>query len=150
MQLNQFLSALATVLGVTQALPPPPVHQAAARATTTTFDASTASLNDFAAHALEVAKARIANSTGTCTPENVRVRKLFENLTGEERIAYTSALNCLMQLPAKTPSALAEGAKTRYDDFVVAHINQTTKIHGTVCQASNVPTLLFGWCLILG
>lgn len=143
MQLPQYLSALATVLGLAQALPPP-VHQAGG-ARATTFEASTASLDEFAAHALEVAKARIANSTGTCTPENVRVRKLFENLTGEERIAYTSALNCLMQLPAKTPSALAEGAKTRYDDFVVAHINQTLTIHGTVSQASNVPTLIFGW-----
>lgn len=132
MQLSQYLFSLATVIGLAQALPQP-VHQAA-RATT--FNASTASLEEFAAHALEVATARIANSTGTCTPENVVVRKLFENLTSEERIAYTSALNCLMQLPAKTPSAVAEGAKTRYDDFVVAHINQTLTIHGTVCQAS--------------
>lgn len=37
-----------------------------------------------------------------------------------------------MALPAKTPSDLAEGAKTRYDDWIVTHINQTLKIHGTV------------------
>lgn len=36
---------------------------------------------------------------------------------------------CLQSKPAKTPSTLAEGAKTRYDDFVVTHINQTNYIH---------------------
>lgn len=36
---------------------------------------------------------------------------------------------CLQATPAKTPSELAPGAKTRYDDFVVAHINQTFYIH---------------------
>lgn len=40
------------------------------------FDASRATLNEYASHALEVAKARMANST-TCTAENLTVRKLW-------------------------------------------------------------------------
>ncbi|KAJ4412442.1 hypothetical protein N0V82_008797 [Gnomoniopsis sp. IMI 355080] len=127
MHASQYLASLALLFGLGQAMPPPPHH--AVRATA--FDPSTATLDDFAAHALVVAKARIANSTGACTPENVIVRKEVESLSGDEMIAYTSALNCLMELPAKTPSNLAPGAKTRYDDWVVAHINQTLKIHGT-------------------
>lgn len=41
------------------------------------FDASTATLDDFASQALSVAKAQIANSTSGCTQENLRVRKLW-------------------------------------------------------------------------
>lgn len=100
------------------------------------FNASNATLDAFASHAHEVAISRIgvnssSSSSTTCTKENVIVRKLFENLSSDERIAYTSALNCLMALPAKTPSELAPGAKTRYDDWVTTHINQTLMIHGT-------------------
>lgn len=36
-----------------------------------------------------------------------------------------------MSSPAKTPVDLAAGAKTRYDDFVVTHINQTNYIHAS-------------------
>lgn len=133
MYISQYFAPLVVFLGQAQAIPSPP-HQAV-RATA--FDPSTATLDEFATHALEVAKARIANSTGACTPENVIVRKEMESFSGDEMIAYTSALNCLMQLPAKTPSTLAPGAKTRYDDWVVAHINQTLKIHSTVHQTPN-------------
>lgn len=42
------------------------------------FNASTATLDEFAANALEVAKSRLAsNSSSTCTAENVTVRKLW-------------------------------------------------------------------------
>lgn len=34
-----------------------------------------------------------------------------------------------MDLPAKTPAELSPGAKSRYDDWVVAHINQNLTIH---------------------
>lgn len=139
MQLTQSLAPFAVMLGLTQAIPQPHHHAVASR-DATAFDPSTASLDEFASYALKTAKARIANSTGTCTTENVTVRKLAENLTGEERTAYTSALNCLMNLPAKTPSSLAAGAKTRYDDWVVTHINQTLTIHSTV---SIRPTISF-------
>lgn len=32
---------------------------------------------------------------------------------------------------------MAPGAKTRYDDFVATHINQTLSIHGTVSAADS-------------
>jgi hypothetical protein len=41
------------------------------------------------------------------------------DLTSEERIAYTDAVLCLQSKEAKTPSDLAEGAKSRFDDFIV-------------------------------
>lgn len=55
-----------------------------------------------------------------------------------ERINYTDALNCLMDKPTKTPTDLAPGAKTRYDDWVVTHINQTLHIHSTVSHVGPV------------
>jgi tyrosinase len=52
-------------------------------------------------------------------------------LSKQERKDYIAAVQCLYKKPSKTPSALAPGAKTRYDDFVATHINQTISIHGT-------------------
>lgn len=53
-------------------------------------------------------------------------------MSKSERQAYTDAVTCLQRLPSKTPAELVPGAKSRYDDFVATHINQTLKIHGTV------------------
>lgn len=52
-------------------------------------------------------------------------------LTKEQRKAYTDAVLCLQSKPARTPSSLAPGAKSRFDDFVATHINQTNYIHYT-------------------
>lgn len=49
-----------------------------------------------------------------------------------DRKAYTDAVTCLQSLPAQTPSDLVPGAKSRYDDFVAVHMNQTLTIHYTV------------------
>lgn len=65
---------------------------------------------------------RIQRNTNTPNPPR-------HDLTSDERIAYTSAVRCLQTSQAKTPSALAPGAKTRYDDWIVTHINQTYTIH---------------------
>lgn len=48
-----------------------------------------------------------------------------------ERLDYINAVKCLQSKPARTPQSLAPGAKTRYDDFVAVHINQTMTIHYT-------------------
>ncbi|KAF2032838.1 Di-copper centre-containing protein [Setomelanomma holmii] len=66
-----------------------------------------------------------------CTLKNTAVRREWSTLSAQERIDYTSAVNCLAKLPAKTPAGIAAGAKNRYDDFVASHINQTLSIHGT-------------------
>ncbi|KAF9698144.1 hypothetical protein EKO04_003883 [Ascochyta lentis] len=66
-----------------------------------------------------------------CTLENVSVRREWSFLTRAEKLNYIDAVNCLAKKPAKTPAAIAAGAKTRYDDFVVTHIIQTLNIHGT-------------------
>jgi tyrosinase len=39
---------------------------------------------------------------------------------------------CIMQKPSKLDQTKFPGAKSRYDDFVVVHMNQTMNIHGTV------------------
>lgn len=51
-------------------------------------------------------------------------------MAASEKKAYISAVQCLMTKPSISGS-LAPGAKTRYDDFVATHINQTLTIHGT-------------------
>jgi len=52
-------------------------------------------------------------------------------LTKTERASYIKAVKCLQAKQAKTPSSAAPGAKTRSDDFVAAHSNQTLTIHWT-------------------
>jgi hypothetical protein len=49
-----------------------------------------------------------------------------------ERKAYTDAVLCLQSKPSKLADGLAPGAKSRYDDFVAIHINNTMTIHATV------------------
>lgn len=60
-------------------------------------------------------------------------------MNSTERINYTDSMLCLMDKPAKTPSDLAPGAKTRYDDWVATHINQTLSIHCTVSPEHTHP-----------
>lgn len=70
-------------------------------------------------------------SPETCTLDTAAVRREWATLTPKERIAFTDAVNCLHKLPAKTPASVAPGARSRYDDLVVTHIQQSLTIHGT-------------------
>jgi len=56
---------------------------------------------------------------------------LRSSLSLSERRAYTDAVLCLQKLPALTPPSIMPGAKSRFDDFVGTHINQTLRIHST-------------------
>jgi hypothetical protein len=47
-----------------------------------------------------------------------------------DRKAYIKAVQCLRALPAKSDQSWAPAAKTRFDDFVAIHVNQTMYIHG--------------------
>jgi hypothetical protein len=50
----------------------------------------------------------------------------------QERRDYINAVLHLQTLPSKLDPKLFPGARTRYDDFVGVHINQTLSIHFTV------------------
>ncbi|KAM0715186.1 hypothetical protein Q7P37_009651 [Cladosporium fusiforme] len=66
-----------------------------------------------------------------CTRENVVYRKEYGDLTHDERLDYVNAVLCLQTLPARTPANVSAGARSRFDDFVVTHIQQTRTIHFT-------------------
>lgn len=66
-----------------------------------------------------------------CTLSNIKVRREWGSLSRSQKLAYVNAVKCLQSKPAKTPDTLAPGAKTRFDDFVTTHINQTLTIHYT-------------------
>jgi tyrosinase len=73
------------------------------------------------------------DSYGSCNSGNAAVRKEWLTLSDDEKIAYTDAVKCLMELPSLSGDAIP-GAKSRFDDFVGVHINQTPFIHATVSQ----------------
>ncbi|KAK2597212.1 hypothetical protein N8I77_013073 [Diaporthe amygdali] len=53
------------------------------------------------------------------------------SLNDGEKLDYIDAVKCIQSASPLTPEAVAPGAKTRFDDFVAAHINQTLTIHFT-------------------
>jgi hypothetical protein len=55
-------------------------------------------------------------------------------MSESDRKGYTDAVLCLQSLSPNTPAALVPGARSRYDDFVATHMNQTLSIHETVCS----------------
>ncbi|KAK8063627.1 hypothetical protein PG996_008279 [Apiospora saccharicola] len=69
--------------------------------------------------------------SSVCTAETIVYRQEFSDLPKDQRLDYTRAVQCLMSLPANTPSDYAPGAKSRYDDFIVTHINHTLDAHYT-------------------
>jgi hypothetical protein len=74
-------------------------------------------------------------SNPSCNSNNTAVRKEWLSLSDGEKIAYTDAVKCLMELPSISGDAIP-GAKSRFDDFVGVHINQTPFIHVTVSNSS--------------
>ncbi|KAF7182921.1 hypothetical protein CNMCM7691_002665 [Aspergillus felis] len=74
------------------------------------------------------------DASRTCTPLTATVRREWGSLSKWERKEYTDAVNCLASKPSKlaqSDPAFAPGARSRYDDFVAVHINQTWFIHAT-------------------
>ncbi|KAH7142037.1 hypothetical protein EDB81DRAFT_653224 [Dactylonectria macrodidyma] len=66
-----------------------------------------------------------------CTAKRLIIRREYGSLTENERLAYVNAVKCLQNLPAQTPANVSLGARSRFDDFVVVHIQQTRTIHFT-------------------
>ncbi|KAG4440130.1 hypothetical protein IFR05_004388 [Cadophora sp. M221] len=64
------------------------------------------------------------------------VRREWGTLSRRERIAYTDAVLCLQFKSALNPADQIPGARSRFDDFVGTHINQTLTIHYTVYEQS--------------
>ncbi|KAG7150000.1 Tyrosinase P like protein [Verticillium longisporum] len=79
------------------------------------------------------AKLRKRGEEASCHGRNVVFRREYGSLSEEERLSYINAIKCLQTLPPRTPANVSSGAKSRYDDFVVTHIQQTLTIHYTGC-----------------
>jgi tyrosinase len=69
--------------------------------------------------AFDNAMKRLDPGTPECNKDNVKIFREWRNIPGEERIAYTDAVQCLMKKPGKM--SIFEGSKTAYDDFAVLH-----------------------------
>ncbi|KAG9233577.1 hypothetical protein BJ875DRAFT_543653 [Amylocarpus encephaloides] len=67
----------------------------------------------------------------TCSKDTIAVRKEYGDLTNDEKDDYITSVKCLMKTPSKLSATQYPGAKTRYDDFVVVHINMTMGVHDT-------------------
>ncbi|KAJ4358213.1 uncharacterized protein N0V89_002793 [Didymosphaeria variabile] len=66
--------------------------------------------------------------TSTCN-KNTVLRS--GDLVKEEKLEYIRAVNCIRKQPSKLPAGKFPGAKSRYDDFVVVHMNMTPSVHST-------------------
>ncbi|QKX62695.1 uncharacterized protein TRUGW13939_09856 [Talaromyces rugulosus] len=63
---------------------------------------------------------------GSCTSQNIGVRKEWEILSEDEKNNYLKAVQCLQ---AKPPQYNDTMALNRYEEFILSHIEQTLKIH---------------------
>ncbi|KAM7211037.1 hypothetical protein V8F06_013585 [Rhypophila decipiens] len=70
------------------------------------------------------------NPQGECNLKTAIRRKEWSDLTKKERKEYISAVLCLQSKPSKM-SAEAPGTKSRFDDYVVVHLQQTMRNHGS-------------------
>lgn len=72
---------------------------------------------------------------GSCTYENAAVRTEFRAMSNEKRKEFTDAVTCLKNMPPKVMTADQAteyaGVKSRYDEYVATHIENTFKIHAT-------------------
>ncbi|KAK3314850.1 hypothetical protein B0H66DRAFT_563793 [Apodospora peruviana] len=98
--------------------------------------ASTAQTDQLAAVALgKLSVYAVANASPgprpKCTLANAAKRREWGSLSTNQRKDYTRAVKCLMNKPSRFDPVEVPGAKSRFDDFVAVHINQTLGIHGT-------------------
>ncbi|KXH30469.1 hypothetical protein CSAL01_00697 [Colletotrichum salicis] len=77
------------------------------------------------------ARLRKRGESANCTTSNIVFRKEYGALSLSERLSYVNAVKCLQRLPPRTPANVSAGARSRFDDFVVTHIQQTMTIHYT-------------------
>ena len=106
-------------------------------------------LDQLASFAQEQVNATLSENNkkrGGCNLSNVAVRREWNALSKTERKAYISAVQCFQKKQTKTPASLIPGARSRFDDWVGTHVNQTMTIHytGTFlgCRFTLPPTTL--------
>ncbi|KAI8937112.1 hypothetical protein NX059_006326 [Plenodomus lindquistii] len=90
-----------------------------------------AQLAEFAAQQAQSELQGNPSKRGTCNASNLSIRREWGALSKTERKAYTDAVLCLQSKPTKTPASLIPGARSRFDDWIGTHINQTMTIHYT-------------------
>lgn len=78
--------------------------------------------------ALSGAAAPLAERDG-CTEANMNVRKDWDNLTGDEQIAYTDAVKCIMSQPSNLDATYYPGATNKFEDYAAIHIARSLNIH---------------------
>jgi tyrosinase len=85
-----------------------------------------------AAAAPATASAAAATNYGPgCSPSKLLVRQEWNTLSNAQKSNYISAVLCLQKKPPRFPKSFAPGVRSRFDDFVAIHINQTLTIHYT-------------------
>ena len=75
--------------------------------------------------------ASLTNRTEGCTSGSLSRRKEWTRLSPTHQAEFIKALHCLNALSPRTPPSVASGARTRYDDFIVVHIQQTPFVHAS-------------------
>lgn len=139
------LKALSLGLLASQAWAVPTTSQTALSspaASSAAVAAAAAKLEQLSSYALDQTLANLPSSSEdseACTRETLRIRRDWRTFSKPEKEDYINSVLCLQELPSRTPSHLAPGAKTRYDDFLATHINQTLEIHYTVHLATSLP-----------
>lgn len=73
--------------------------------------------------------ARAQGTEPSCTREKLVFRREYGALSHEEKLDYVKAVQCLQTLPPRTPANVSSGVRSRFDDFVAVHIQQTLTIH---------------------
>ncbi|KAK1541032.1 hypothetical protein CPAR01_07021 [Colletotrichum paranaense] len=93
----------------------------------------TASIQANVFKSLDEREARLKKrgESANCTTSNMVFRREYGSLSLTERLSYVNAVKCLQSLPPRTPANVSSGARSRFDDFVVTHIQQTMTIHYT-------------------
>ncbi|KAJ5193984.1 Tyrosinase [Penicillium cf. griseofulvum] len=113
-----------------------PVSAATPSAASTSLPVAESQLDDLAGLAYDASVESVPSDSdiekrGGCSLSSLRIRRDWRSFSKDKKTAYINSVLCLQKLPSLTPSELAPGVRSRYDDFVATHINQTTTIHYT-------------------
>lgn len=69
------------------------------------------------------------SSSNTPPCKDPIVRKEWRTLSPSDKISYLDAVDCILARPSLTPHFNNSGVRSRYDDLLYTHIQQTFSIH---------------------